>query len=120
MLVVVAVTTGVLDIGSRGSAMPCGHRAQGAADAVEVRQQSSALAGQLNLAAHWLAGTRDVCDRLMSAFATPYTSRITGHTSDVVSLSFAPKDAALATESWDRTVGRGDVRAPIALYSSPC
>ncbi|MEV8530249.1 hypothetical protein AB0451_40375 [Streptomyces sp. NPDC052000] len=123
MLLVVAVTTGVLDIGSRGSAIQQRHVAiarKAAADAAEVRQQNSALAAQLNLAAHWLADTRDVRDRLMSAFATPYTSRITGHTSDVVSLSFAPKDAALATESWDRTVGRGDVRAPIAPYSSPC
>lgn len=115
MLVVVAVTTGVLDIGSHRSAIHQRHVAiarKAAADAAEVRQQNPALTAQLNLAAYWLADTRDVRDQLMSVFATPYTSRITGHTSDVVSLSFAPKDAALATESWDRTVRLWDIRDP--------
>ncbi|GGU30054.1 nSTAND1 domain-containing NTPase [Streptomyces violascens] len=115
MLAVVAVTAGVLAIGSRGTAIQQRNVAiarKAAADAAEVRQQNPALAAQLNLAAHRLAGTRDVRDQLMSAFSTPYTSRITGHTSDVVSLSFAPGDAVLATASWDRTVRLWDVRNP--------
>ncbi|MFE9555188.1 hypothetical protein ACFYOD_17135 [Streptomyces sp. NPDC006703] len=115
VLVVVAVTTGVLAIGSRGSAIQQRNVAiarKAAADAAEVRQQNPALAAQLNLAAHRLADTRDVRDQLMSAFATPYLSRFTGHTSDVVSLSFAPKDAVLATASWDRTVRLWDLRDP--------
>ncbi|MBX7466144.1 hypothetical protein K1Y80_08585 [Streptomyces sp. MAG02] len=114
-LVVIVVITGVLALGSRGSAIQQRNVAvarKAAADAAEVRQQNPALAAQLNLAALRLAGTTDVRDQLMSAFATPYTSRITGHTSDVVSLSFAPKGAVLATASWDRTVRLWDIRNP--------
>ncbi|GHB36929.1 hypothetical protein GCM10010331_25430 [Streptomyces xanthochromogenes] len=114
-LVVVAVTAGVLAVGSRGTAIEQRNVAiarKAAADAAEVRPDNPALAAQLGLAAHRLGRTRDVRDQLMSAFATPYTSRLTGHTSDVVSLSFAPGGAVLATASWDRTARLWDVRDP--------
>ncbi|BCM70648.1 hypothetical protein EASAB2608_05982 [Streptomyces sp. EAS-AB2608] len=112
VLVVVAVTAGVLAVGSRGSAIRQRNVAiarKAAADAAEVRPQNPALAAQLNLAAYRLAATSDVRDQLMSAFATPYTSRLTGHGSDVVSVSFAPHSTLLATASWDRTVRLWDV-----------
>ncbi|MFE0186574.1 hypothetical protein [Streptomyces sp. NPDC058989] len=113
VLVVVAATAGVLAVGSRSSAIQQRNVAlarKAAAEAAELRQRNPSLAAQLSLAAHRLAATGDVRDQLMSAFATPYTSRLIGHSSDVVSISFAPKSMVLATASWDRTVRLWDVR----------
>uniref|UniRef100_A0AAU2UXA6 Novel STAND NTPase 1 domain-containing protein n=1 Tax=Streptomyces sp. NBC_00003 TaxID=2903608 RepID=A0AAU2UXA6_9ACTN len=112
VLVVIAATAGGLAVVSRGSAIQQRNVAiarKAATDAAAVRQQNPSLAAQLNLAAYRLAATGDVRDQLMSAFATPYTGRLTGHTSDVVSISFAPKSTVLATASWDRTVRLWDV-----------
>ncbi|MFD9407140.1 hypothetical protein ACFWBN_08995 [Streptomyces sp. NPDC059989] len=112
VLVVIAATAGGLAVDSRDSAIRQRNVAiarKAAADAAETRQQNPALAAQLNLAAYRLAATGDIRDQLMSAFATPYTSRFTGHTSDVVSISFAPKSTVLATASWDRTVRLWDI-----------
>ncbi|MFE7094657.1 nSTAND1 domain-containing NTPase [Streptomyces erythrochromogenes] len=121
VLVVIAATAGALAVGSRDSAIRQRNVAiarKAAADAAEVRQHNPALAAQLNLAAHRLAATRDVRDQLMSTFATPYTSRLTGHTSDVVSISVAPDSTLLATASWDRTARLWDIedaRHPVQL-----
>ncbi|MEJ8646325.1 WD40 repeat domain-containing protein [Streptomyces sp. MS1.HAVA.3] len=121
VLVVVAATAGGLAVDSRDSAIRQRNVAiarKAAADAAEVRQQNPSLAAQLNLAAYRLAATGDVRDQLMSAFAVPYTSRLTGHTSDVVSISVAPKGTVLATASWDRTVRLwdiGDTHHPVQL-----
>ncbi|MFD7256305.1 hypothetical protein [Streptomyces sp. NPDC059874] len=112
VLMVVAATAGGLAVDSRDSAIRQRNVAiarKAAADAAEVRQHNPSLAAQLNLAAYRLAATGDVRDQLMSAFATPYTGRFTGHTSDVVSISFAPKGTVLATASWDRTVRLWDI-----------
>ncbi|MEV7523509.1 hypothetical protein [Streptomyces sp. NPDC091371] len=112
MLVVIAATAGGLAVDSRDSAIRQRNVAlarKAAADAADVRQQDPAFAAQLNLAAYRLAAAGDVRDQLMSAFATPYTSRLIGHTSDVVSISFAQKGTVLATASWDRTVRLWDV-----------
>ncbi|MGW6613013.1 nSTAND1 domain-containing NTPase [Streptomyces erythrochromogenes] len=113
VLVVIAATAGALAVDSRDSAIRQRNVAiarKAAADAAEVRQHDPALAAQLNLAAHRLAGTRDVRDQLMSTFATPYTSRLTGHTSDVVSISVAPDSTLLATAGWDRTARLWDIK----------
>ncbi|MEV7440698.1 hypothetical protein AB0O22_06030 [Streptomyces sp. NPDC091204] len=121
VLVVIAATAGGLAVDSRDSALRQRNVAiarKAAADAAEVRQHNPALAAQLNLAAYRLAATGDVRDQLMSAFATPYTSRLTGHTSDVVSISFAAKSAVVATASWDRTARLwdiGDAHHPVQL-----
>ncbi|WP_327252428.1 nSTAND1 domain-containing NTPase [Streptomyces sp. NBC_01244] len=107
VLVVIAATAGGLAVDSRDSAIHQRNVAiarKAAADAAEVRRQDPSLSVQLNLAAYRLAATGDVRDQLMSAFATPYTSRVTGHTSDVVAVSLAPEGRVLATASWDRTV----------------
>ncbi|MGW4687306.1 nSTAND1 domain-containing NTPase [Streptomyces sp. NPDC004244] len=112
VLVVIAATAGGLAVDSRDSAVRQRNVAlarKAAADAAAVRQQNPALAAQLNLAAYRSAATGDVRDQLMSAFATPYTSRLTGHTSDVVSASVAPKGTVLATASWDRTARLWDI-----------
>jgi len=112
VLMVTAVAAGVLAVGSRDSAVRQRNVAvarKAAADAAEVRRHNPALAAQLNLAAYRLAPTADVRDQLMSSGATLYTSRLTGHTSDVVSISFAPRNSVLATASWDRTVRLWDV-----------
>ncbi|MFJ8106489.1 hypothetical protein [Streptomyces sp. NPDC096132] len=112
VLVVTAATAGVLAVGSRNSAVQQRNVAlarKAAADAAEIRRQNPALAAQLNLAAYRLAPTADVREQLMNTVATPYTSRLTGHTSDVVSVSFAPRSTVLATASWDRTVRLWDV-----------
>ncbi|TJZ44593.1 hypothetical protein FCH28_30160 [Streptomyces piniterrae] len=121
VLVVIAATAGVLAVGSRNSAIQQRNVAiarKAATEATELRQRNPSLAAQLSLAAYRLAATDDVRDQLMSAFATPYTSRITGHTSDVVSISFAPKSTVLATASWDHTVRLwdvGDAHHPVQL-----
>ncbi|KUM99110.1 hypothetical protein AQI95_40710 [Streptomyces yokosukanensis] len=112
VLVVIAATACVLAVGSRSSAIRQRNVAiarKAAAEAVGLQQRNPSLAAQLSLAAYRLAPTGDVRDQLMSAFATPYTSRLTGHTSDVVSISFAPASPVLATASWDRTVRLWDV-----------
>ncbi|MFI8500149.1 hypothetical protein ACIGFK_16835 [Streptomyces sp. NPDC085524] len=121
VLTVIAATAGGLAVDSRDSAIRQRNVAiarKAAADAAEVRQQNPSLAAQLNLAAYRLAPAGDVRDQLMSAFATPYTSRLTGHTSDVVSISLAPKGTVLATASWDRTVrlwDTADAHRPVQL-----
>ncbi|QJT04710.1 hypothetical protein G9272_34075 [Streptomyces asoensis] len=121
VLMVTAVTAGVLAVGSRDAAVRQRNVAiarKAAADAAEVRHRNPALAAQLNLAAYRLAATNDVRDQLMSTFATPYISRLTGHTSDVVSISFAPQSTVLATASWDGTVRLwdvGDAHHPVRL-----
>ncbi|MCX4777956.1 hypothetical protein [Streptomyces sp. NBC_01264] len=115
VLVVIAATSGGLAVDSRDSALRQRNVAiarKAAADAAEVRPRDPALSAQLHLAAYRLAATGDVRDQLMSAFPTPYTSRLTGHTSDVVSVSFAPGSPVLATASWDRTARLWDVREP--------
>ncbi|WKD36985.1 hypothetical protein KO717_00120 [Streptomyces xanthophaeus] len=115
VLVAVAATAGALAVGSRDSALRQRNVAiarKAAAEAAEVRPHDPALAAQLNLAAYRLAATPDVRDQLMSTFATPYTNRLTGHTSDVVSISFAPHSRILATASWDRTVRLWDTQDP--------
>ncbi|MFJ5304864.1 WD40 repeat domain-containing protein [Streptomyces sp. NPDC088350] len=112
VLMVTAVTAGVLAVGSRDSAVQQRNVAvarRAATDAAEVRRNTPALAAQVNLAAYRPAATADVRDQLMSTVGTPYTSRLTGHTSDVVSISFAPRNTVLATASWDRTVRLWDV-----------
>ncbi|WP_043668783.1 WD40 repeat domain-containing protein [Streptomyces xylophagus] len=112
VLMVTAVSAGVLAVGSRNSAVQQRNVAiarKAATDAAEVARHNPALGAQLNLAAYRLAATADVRDQLMSTFATPYTSRLTGHSAEVVSISFASQNTVLASASWDRTVRLWDV-----------
>ncbi|MCX4719235.1 hypothetical protein OG818_41675 [Streptomyces virginiae] len=127
VLAAVAATAGALAVDSRDTAIGQRNVAiarKAAANAAEVRPHDPALAAQLNLAAYRLAATDDVRDQLMSTFATPYTSRLTGHTSDVVSIAVAPDGKALASASWDRTVRLWNIEdthrpVPLAVLHQP-
>jgi hypothetical protein len=74
-----------------------------ATEAKAIDTADPALSAQLSLAAYRLAAIPETRDNLLSAFATPYFSKITGHTEDVVSLAFGPDSQTLATASYDGT-----------------
>jgi WD40 repeat protein len=73
-------------------------------DAAALRATNPALAMQLSLAAYRLAPLRDTRDNLLSTFATPYVTRLTGHTGMVLSVAFSPDGRILATASVDHTI----------------
>ncbi|MFE9685177.1 hypothetical protein [Streptomyces sp. NPDC006285] len=74
-----------------------------AAQASAVRQADPALSVQLSLAAHRLAPTVEARSSLLSAFAQPYATRLTGHRDHVNTMVFAPGGALAATASRDGT-----------------
>ncbi|WP_232836687.1 WD40 repeat domain-containing protein [Lentzea terrae] len=73
-------------------------------DAKALRATTPALAVQLGLAAHRLAPSAQTRDHLLSTFATPYATRLTGHTDAVSTLAYRPDGALLASAGVDRTV----------------
>ncbi|MGH3837074.1 MAG: TIR domain-containing protein, partial [Pseudonocardiaceae bacterium] len=85
---------------------------QVAEQATGLRTTNPALAAQLSLAAYRLSPTTEARGSLLSTFANPYATRLTGHTSDVYEVAFSPDGQTLATSSGDMTVRLWDIRTP--------
>ncbi|MGH3809610.1 MAG: TIR domain-containing protein, partial [Pseudonocardiaceae bacterium] len=85
---------------------------QVAGQALELRDNNPALAAQLGLAAYRLASTTEARGSLLSISATPYATRLTGHTSAVDSVAFSPDQHTLATASLDGIARLWDVGDP--------
>lgn len=81
-----------------------------ASDAAALRTTNPALAAQLGLAAYRLAPTTEARSTLLSTFATPYATRLTGHTDYLHQVAFSRDGHTLATASADRTARLWDVR----------
>ncbi|MET9633691.1 helix-turn-helix domain-containing protein [Lentzea sp. NPDC006480] len=73
-------------------------------DADALRNANPALSLQLGLAAHRLAPSTDTRNHLLSSFATPYATRLTGHSDAVAAAAFSPDGTMLATGGHDHTV----------------
>jgi len=63
---------------------------QVAGQALDLRDTNPALAAQLGLAAYRLTPTPEARGALLSIAASPYTTRLTGHTNGVYSVAFSP------------------------------
>ncbi|WP_328497349.1 XRE family transcriptional regulator [Streptomyces sp. NBC_00414] len=83
-----------------------------AGQAAALRATDPALAAQLSLAAYRLAPTADARGSLLSSFAGPYATRLTGHTDNVNAVAHRADSRVLATGSNDDTARLWDVRDP--------
>ncbi|QFY09489.1 hypothetical protein GBF35_25120 [Nonomuraea phyllanthi] len=106
VLLVIATATTVNAVGS--GRMAAGQRdiarsQKVAADAAEVRAANPALGAQLALAAYRLSPTADARGSLQRTFATPYATRLTGHTDRVNAVAVSADGNLLATAGRDGT-----------------
>ncbi|WP_197367166.1 WD40 repeat domain-containing protein, partial [Streptomyces clavuligerus] len=89
-----------------------------AAQASALRATDPALSARLGLAAYRVAPTVAARSTLLSGFAAPYATRLTGHRDHVNSVAFAPAGPGgpggtlAATASRDRTAVLWDTRDP--------
>ena len=77
-----------------------------------LRATDPALAAQLGLAAYRLDPTTEARGSLLSTFAAPYATQLTGHTNGLTRLAFNPDGRILATASADNTVRLWGVSNP--------
>ncbi|OPC81352.1 hypothetical protein B4N89_10700 [Embleya scabrispora] len=118
-LTAVLVTLLALTLGAGYTAVRAQHRADDerdaalsgkvAANAADLRPMDPATAAQLSLAAYRLSPTDAARGSLLSAFTTPFATRIEH---DVNSVVFTPDGATLITGGDDRTIRLWDVRSP--------
>ncbi|MEU8638795.1 hypothetical protein AB0C38_41965 [Amycolatopsis sp. NPDC048633] len=83
-----------------------------AGQALAMRATNPALAAQLALAAYRLDPSADARSSVLGMFATPYSTRVTGHTGRVNTVALRPDGQVLATASWDGTARLWDVHDP--------
>jgi WD40 repeat protein len=72
--------------------------------AAALRAVDPALAAQLSLAAYRLSPTPEARGSVLSAFATPYATQLTGPPGAVTAVAFSPDGRVLVTGDSDRTV----------------
>ncbi|WIY02627.1 hypothetical protein QRX60_01770 [Amycolatopsis mongoliensis] len=83
-----------------------------AGQALAMRATNPALAAQLALAAYRLDPSADARSSVLGMFATPYSTRVTGHTGRVNTVALRPDGRVLVTASWDGTARLWDVHDP--------
>ncbi|WP_442792269.1 nSTAND1 domain-containing NTPase [Amycolatopsis sp. NBC_01307] len=83
-----------------------------AGQALAMRATNPALAAQLALAAYRLDPAADARGAVLGVFATPYSTRLTGHTGRINTVALRPDGQVLATASWDGTARLWDVHDP--------
>ena len=80
-----------------------------AKNATELRATNPALAAQLSLAAYRLKPTSEAEGSLLSTFATPFATRLTGHDGAVNSVAISPDGHTLATGAADNMIRVWDI-----------
>ncbi|MGY0064969.1 nSTAND1 domain-containing NTPase [Streptomyces sp. LZ34] len=114
VLLVLAITTAVLAVVAQRTAdrqrdaassqRDAASSQRAAEKAAAVRAANPALAAQVSLAAYRLSPTPEARSSLLSTFATPYATQLTGRRSVVTAVAFSADGRILATGDTDRTV----------------
>ncbi|MGV9313763.1 nSTAND1 domain-containing NTPase [Streptomyces sp. NPDC003691] len=123
LTVLVLVATGATAVAIRAGRVATDQRNDSlsrevAAEAATLRALNPALSLQLSLAAYRLAPTREARGGLLSAFAAPYASALTGRSASVAknpygrTVSFTADGLTLATSEGDNTVRLWDTGDP--------